>query len=343
MDLVDRYLQAVKFWLPSAQKQDIIAELSEDLRSQIEEKEAALGRPVTETEVEAILRKVGRPVLVANRYLPPQYLIGPLWFPIYQLVLKIVAACYLVPSILVWIGLMVFNPANRIARSGGGWIGALGEAWGGLWLAAMIAIGTVTMIFAVLEKAQAKSGLLEQWDPGKLPAVRDPNRIPRSNSAIELVANIVFCSWWITFMGSQVVLDRFDVRITLAPIWHSFFLSFLVLAVANVASAAVNLLRPYWTRPRAGVRLATNLMGSALFCALCRSDIVADISVAGVTPANTLEITHAINRVMGQAFPLAVAVGLVVLAVDIRRIVRANATDPRSRSGVAARGMDVTP
>jgi hypothetical protein len=39
MELLDRYLQAVKFWLPKAQKQDIIEELSEDIRSQVEEKE----------------------------------------------------------------------------------------------------------------------------------------------------------------------------------------------------------------------------------------------------------------------------------------------------------------
>ena len=44
MDLVNRYLQAVKFWLPNKQKQDIIAELSEDIRSQIEDRETELGR-----------------------------------------------------------------------------------------------------------------------------------------------------------------------------------------------------------------------------------------------------------------------------------------------------------
>ena len=31
MELLDRYLQAVRFWLPKAQQQDIIAELSSDL------------------------------------------------------------------------------------------------------------------------------------------------------------------------------------------------------------------------------------------------------------------------------------------------------------------------
>ena len=48
MELLERYLQAVKFWLPKEQKSDIIAELSEDLRSQIEERETAVGRKLSE-------------------------------------------------------------------------------------------------------------------------------------------------------------------------------------------------------------------------------------------------------------------------------------------------------
>src|SRR5260370_13987905 len=86
MELIDRYLQAVGFWLPKAQKQDIVAELLEDINSQMEEKEAELGRKLNESEVEAILKQLGSPILVANRYLPPRHLIGPLLFPIYWLV-----------------------------------------------------------------------------------------------------------------------------------------------------------------------------------------------------------------------------------------------------------------
>jgi hypothetical protein len=44
MELLNRYLQAVGFWLPRKQKHDIIGELSEELRCQIEEKESALRR-----------------------------------------------------------------------------------------------------------------------------------------------------------------------------------------------------------------------------------------------------------------------------------------------------------
>ena len=75
MELLDRYLQSVKWLLPKEQKKDILAELSEDIRSQIEEKEAELGRRLDESDLEAILRRWGHPMLVAQRYLPQQYLI----------------------------------------------------------------------------------------------------------------------------------------------------------------------------------------------------------------------------------------------------------------------------
>ncbi len=86
MDLLDRYLQAVKFWLPKEQKQDIIAELSEDLREQVEDREAKLGRKLNESEVAEILKHRGRPVVVANQFRSQQHLIGPVLFPIYLFV-----------------------------------------------------------------------------------------------------------------------------------------------------------------------------------------------------------------------------------------------------------------
>ena len=48
MELLDRYLQTIRSYLPAEQKDDIIHELSENIRSQMEDKEAELGRPLTE-------------------------------------------------------------------------------------------------------------------------------------------------------------------------------------------------------------------------------------------------------------------------------------------------------
>jgi len=44
MTLLDRYLASVRSALPESQRDDIVSELSEDLRSQIEDREAELGR-----------------------------------------------------------------------------------------------------------------------------------------------------------------------------------------------------------------------------------------------------------------------------------------------------------
>src|ERR1700719_1105167 len=200
MQLLERYLQAVKFWLPKEQKEDIIAELSEDIRSQIDEKEAELGRKLNEVELEAILKQRGRPILVANRYLPQEQLIGPVLFPIYRLVLKIVMLCYLVPWTVTWIALLIFNSGYAAKFAGHSWTGALGSLWASLWTTAFIAVGTVTLVFAILERAQLKSHFLEEWNPRKLPAVNNPDLIPRFNSIFELADSLIFCVWWMAHM-----------------------------------------------------------------------------------------------------------------------------------------------
>jgi hypothetical protein len=318
MDLLDRYLQAVKFWLPKNQKQDIIAELSEDIRSQIEDRETGLRRKLNQSEIAAILKQRGRPVLVANRFLPQEHLIGPVLFPIYLFVLKIVAAFYMVPWILVWIGLAI----SRASHSGQSLIVAVGSFWTSFWPMAFFMIGGVTTVFAILERVQAKSRFMEKWDPLKLPPVRDPNRIPRSASVIEVVANLVFCIWWVGGLWYQPFLHFSGVSITLAPVWRYFFWGFLALAAANTIASGMNLFRPYWTWLRASIRLGTDGMGSALFCWLLKADILVAISVRNVDPAKTAQITNAINWWAAKMFPAAVAVCVIIALANGYRIIR---------------------
>src|ERR1700756_2884761 len=102
MELLDRYLQAVKKHLPWKRQDDIIAELRANLESQLEEKEAQLGRPLTQIEAEEWLKQLGQPTQMAARYQPQQYLIGPMLFPTYWYVLRLVffwaVAIYLIVS-----------------------------------------------------------------------------------------------------------------------------------------------------------------------------------------------------------------------------------------------------
>ncbi|HYM79152.1 MAG TPA: hypothetical protein VE377_24470 [Candidatus Dormibacteraeota bacterium] len=336
MELLDRYLQAVGFWLPKAQQQDIIAELSEDLRSQIEEKEAGLGRSLNETELDAILKQRGRPVLVANRYLPQRSLIGPVLFPIYLFVVKLVASFYLLPWILVWIGLMSFSSSYRAEHTSAGWLNAIGSAWSAWWLIALFALGGVTLVFAILEQVQTKSRFLEDWNPRKLPPARNPNQIARSGSVIEVVVNLMFGIWWIDVMSTLVPLSRPEIRIVLSPVWRYFFWGFLVLALINAVLAAANLARPYWTVLRAGFRLATNVTASALFCWMAKASLLAEIGGANIPLARRLDITNAINLGVAKVFPVVLATGVVIAVIDVRRILRVRNAAPAQFKAVSA-------
>ena len=94
MQLLDTYLKSVARFLPAAERDDIVRELSENLRSQIEDREAQIGRPLTGAEVQAILDQFGSPLEVAGRYQQNtrvlafgRVLVGPVLFPFYTKVL----------------------------------------------------------------------------------------------------------------------------------------------------------------------------------------------------------------------------------------------------------------
>jgi hypothetical protein len=319
MEMIDRYLHAVKFWLPKEQAEDIIAELSEDIQAQVEERESALGRQLNRDEIAALLRERGRPVLVANRYLPQEHLIGPVLFPIYRFVLKIVGLCYLVPWLLVWVGLIARGAIHD--RTAHGWVQTFASMWGSFWVTAWISVGVVTLVFAVLERAEAKSQFLANWDPNKLPAVRNRKLIARTSSGIELAVNLVFVVWWATNLSSLIVLDRPFARVVLNPWWIYFFWAFLALAIANAAFACANLMRPYWTPLRAGVKFTLDGVGAILFCWLLKANIVAAVVLPDGSPGSAHELAATINLWAFRVLPGAIVVGVIIATINAFRIV----------------------
>ena len=318
MDLVERYVQSVRFWLPRGQQDDVSAELAEDIRSQIEEQEAKVGRELTELEVASILKEHGRPILVAGRYRPQQWLIGPALFPIYRIVTIIVTVCYLIPWILTWWALVIFDPHYH-ADFGG----TFGPLWGTFWVTTFTAFGVVTLIFAILERADAKVNFLRNWDPRHLPAVRDPNRISRLSSSIEIAANLGFALWWITDMWSTTVFNRAGVLVEFAPVWKTFLWAFLLLASANTLLAAVNLARPYWTWVRASIQLLLTSAGAVAFCSLFKAHLLVQIVVPHLAPDRAALIVNAINTNASKSFPFAVTACVFIVALSgVGRLIR---------------------
>jgi len=330
MELIERYLQAVKFWLPKRQKDDITAELSGDIYAQIEEREAALGRKLTEAEVEEILKQRGNPLLVANRFLPQESLIGPVLFPIYRFVLKIFAFGYLLPATLVWIGLMIFSPSYRFEHTHPSWFTAFASLFGYLWFTFCLVVVPLTIPFVILERNQARIHFFDRWSLRKLPPVRNPNLIPRSSSSFELAANLIFFVWWAVYAHLPVFRIGSAIQITLGPLWPWFFWCYLLLAALNLALACEKLLHPSWTVGRAALKLLSDAAGAALFCWLMKAHILARITAANLPEQQANAIAQTINGWMTTLFPAAIVMGLVIVATDVYRIVRLKLAAKRS-------------
>lgn len=329
MELLDRYLQAIEFWLPKRQRRDIIAELSEDLRSQLEEKEGELGRKLKDAEVEAILKRCGPPMEVASRYLPKRYLIGPTLFPIYRFVLAVLLIGCVVPRFLIWLVFLIADPAHR------GYLHMENMGVTVLYFAFF-----TTLAFALVERSGAKLEGLHTWNPRRLPPVKDPNRIPRSGTLLEIAVAVVCNVWFVSLFWPRPVIDFYWARIALAPAWKIIFWCFLSLAAANVAIAGVNLLRPYWTQRRARLRLLVDGLGAGLFCWLLKAQVLTGMTAPRLSPARALELTSLINLWMARALPWAIVTGLVILGFDVYRIMRLKCVHrPGDSIGQAVKGL----
>ena len=258
---------------------------------------------------------------MANRYQPQQFLVGPVLFPIYTFVLKMIAVGYLLPWVLIWVAIMTYSPTYRATH--GGWPGSIGTAWASLWSTAFFVIGTATVVFAVLEQAQAKNRFLEKWDPRKLPPVRNPNQIKRSNSMLEIVFLSIFgVGWWLTYFSTRQILNFQGIRITLAPNWSYFFWAFLVINIANITLSAFNFARPYWTMRRAIVKFAVEITGAIVFYLLLRSNFLGEILVRNLSPEKTTALTSAINTAIAHYAPVVLLIGGAVAARNAYRILR---------------------
>lgn len=164
MELLDRYLFAVGRYLPKDRGADILAELRANILSMAEDREQELGRPLNLDEEEAILKQHGHPMLVAARYMPRQYLIGPTIFPFYW---------HLIKTAFPWVVLLyalahgvrfLFEPVT---------MQAIVDAVLGFFPVAFYMAGWVTIVFAVMEYARENyiqnSKVLYAWSPRNLP------------------------------------------------------------------------------------------------------------------------------------------------------------------------------
>ncbi|NQD35959.1 hypothetical protein HPT27_02920 [Permianibacter sp. IMCC34836] len=322
MELVERYLQAVNGYLPKPQAADIIAELKDSLLSQIEERESALGRALTEAEQQALLKQSGHPLLVAGRYLPQQHLIGPSVFPLWwysqRLMLTIIGIVY---GVLAGIDMVSsHNPVQSLMQAAFGYAGT-----------ALVYMAIITLLFWLFERYQVRLGFLDNWQPAKLAPVKDRLHIKRSEALFELVVGVLFLFWWCGWLKFPALFIHDDavVPFQLASAWTPYWWPILALGIADVVLAGINLLRPYWSRDRLLLHILLNVIGIGLSYALFQHDVLVTVAAAGVQAGvDTLEIGRygnvavLLNKLVHGVLVVLMLVYVIEMIADIRRLLR---------------------
>jgi len=209
------------------------------------------------------------------------------------------------------IGFALLDRTHASANPGAAVAGALKSLW-------LVGVYTFTATFALLERYHAKSPFLKQWNPHKLPRLRHPNRISRSNPAAELAWNGILILWWVTLLRIPEIPG---LRVALAPeLLQRFYWPILPLFAAMAVIACANLFRPWWTRQRAGIRIAIDSFGLILLALLFMTKPWFAVIA---TNATTTEIRDIVQRLDGTAAVLLLvyAMSFVLRGIqDIRRV-----------------------
>lgn len=249
MELLESYLRAVKRYLPRAHSADIIRELSDELRSQLEEKETVLGRAVTDEEVVAFIKQHGDPMTVARRYRQDSpsltigwELIGPELFPMYLIMLSVnlaitvagVAIVLLTIHAPITLGVFVFP--------------------------VLVQIIVLTLVFVGLNLVRRKYPQPWYYPPAELTPMMP---VPRGYSIAGLILWGPVLLWWLALPHFPIlIIGSAAAHLELAPTWHNFYVPILLILLASVSQRVITLFHPDWTWLVPFMRMLINAAGA---------------------------------------------------------------------------------
>ncbi|HXP07787.1 MAG TPA: hypothetical protein VN828_04790 [Acidobacteriaceae bacterium] len=324
MNLLERYLQAVGQYLASASRQDVLAELRVNLQAEMDARAEEKEGPLTESEIAAILKAHGRPMLVAARYMPQQYLIGPEVFPFYLLTLRRTAPLVVVVYFVAHLASFLFSPTP------GAFAASLAKSFLQLVPVLLISWTAITLTFAMIEyvhKQHGQGACWTEWDPSKLPSLE---HAPKEKSPASRIADLVVHCLWMLYVFAvprhpYLILGPGALFLTalsagFAPVWRLFYISIIVLLLAQLAVKVVALARGKhrWEAP---LRLLTNILGVVPTALLALTKVY----FVPTSPAANLHTLAQINGWMNAGFRIVLVIVVLNLVWDswqyFRRVV----------------------
>jgi hypothetical protein len=330
MDLIDRYLDTVRLFLPRDQRDDITAELRDVLLTRREEKEAELGRPLTRKEEEGLLHDYGHPLMVAARYGRQQYLIGPELYPVYAFVVLLVLGCIAVAAAITGV--------VATAVTGGDVGRGIGAVMRVIWSGGFTGIGVVTVIFAALQRTGASQRITVDWSVRDLPRItRRRPRQPWFDHVAGIVFLSLFCFWWVGLLHLWAPVIPLKpgaaLQLAFAPELHGLYLPVLALAAGGIAVDVLMLAGRdvrFVARALDAVLQAAMLVVSAL--ALQAGHWV-EVTGVGVSETVLSKVEHGVGIGAEVTLIVLICTALGRLGYALWRLAR-----PEAEAGAAANG-----
>jgi hypothetical protein len=293
MTLLDQYVKAVRMYLRTGPEQeDILSELSEHLQSKLDEEEAALGRPLTELEQEAILTRHGNPAVVAERYGAPRrtvafgwQLIGPELFPLFARIL-----------LLNWAVTIVAVPIIR-------WYGTSMPRIG-FWSFAgpmLVQLVIVTAVFTCVDAFQRLPRRFSNRE--RQPNWRFPptylQPIPRWQSLVGLMMFGIVTLWWMLVpFAPAFMLGTAAASLEFSSSTTVIYFAVLALLLISTAQRTATFARPDWNWLQAITRLITNSTALVLLYPFAMSFPYVLASTSAPDPARAEILAQRINSMM---------------------------------------------
>ena len=294
MDLIDRYLHAVRDYLPRGSHDDIVRELGDDIRAQAADREEELGRPLTADDQAELLKGLGHPMVLAAKYRGSQQLISPVVYPYYLLGLKISIGIALLVQVAIAIAMVASG------QPGGPIIGRLASfPFTGL----VTLFGWITLAFAALDVhvRQIASRTAGSWDPHTLtepPRERGP-KYAALTTGIELWFSTVFFVWWLAIpQHPWLVFGPAASFLAMAPAWRVVHLPLAALWFISLVVRWTLLFRPDLKSVRSWFEIGASIAGLIVGVYLLRADAIVTVA-PGLTPgqhaADIGRIVHAVD------------------------------------------------
>lgn len=177
---------------------------------------------------------------MAARYRQQQWLIGPELYPFYlyflQMIGAIVAAVVSVSALAKGI-VHQGQPGPMIV-----------DLFGSLWWSLAGTVGSVTIVFALIERYGGVGAHFRNWAPDELPELPDLIGQPRKRweAGFGAAMGVLVLLWWAGAVRLPVPWNNASFRLEPAPIWMQLYWPIFALIAARLAHDAL-----YWLRPRA--------------------------------------------------------------------------------------------